>query len=267
MRTPAGSFCKAGVRFFCARPTGRFCKTGARLLRPTGRRSSPFVRRPRASIHRPQRPALPPACPTRAHARFPLVMAPFPRPLHAPLHARPLSTSSCPVRTRPLSLPFSPFPPPGPAIIRSSIPGARPLSHSVRPAAAPVSPAPPLLSRPFLQFRAPPLQKNAVRAAGLTRRGCGPGFRACLVRFCGLPRAGRDEDGGATVAAGHKTGLPRGRGAGIRRNGRRNRQAGLPRAGARRGYGPGFRACIVRFCGPTRAREGTRMAAQRSLPP
>ena len=156
--------------------------------------------------------------------------------------------------------------------------------------------------------------------------------------------------GGATVAAGHKTGLPRGRGAGIRRNGRQNRQAGLPRAvggwgaapasvpaplafaacraggarvsagmvgkivrrpdargsaagvrprlsrlhrsilrpdaraggagdgstvaaghktglprGGRRGRGPGFRACIVRFCGPTRAREG-RVAAQRSLP-
>ena len=210
MRTPAGSFCKAEARFLC----------------PAGRRSSPFVRRPRASIHRPQRPALPPACPTRAHARFPLVMAPFPRPLHAPLHARPLSSSSCPVRTRPLSLPFSPFPPPGPAIIRSSIPCARPLRPS--------PPAPPLLSRPFLQFRAPPLQKNAVRAAGLTRRGCGPGFRACIVRFCGPTRAGRDEDGGATVAAGHKTGLPRGRGAGIRRNGRRNRQAGPTRAGGAR---------------------------------
>lgn len=157
-------------------------------------------------------------------------MAPFPRPLHAPLHARPLS------------LPFSPFPPPGPAIIRSSIPGARPLSHSVRPAAAPVSPCaaapfPSLFTIPRASFakKRCPRRCGAPRdipacAAGLTRRGYGPGFRACVARFCGLPRAGGDEDGGATVAAGHKTGLPRGRGAGIRRNGRQNRQAGLPRA-------------------------------------
>ena len=211
MRTPAGSFCKAG----------------ARLLRPTGRRSSPFVRRPRAFIHRPQRPALPPACPTRAHASFPLVMAPFPQPLHALPSAR----AHSPLRPSPSARARSPFrffrfPRPAPpssalpyrALGRFPIPCARPLRPS--------PPAPPLLSRPFLQFRAPPLQKNAVRAAGLTRRGCGPGFRACIVRFCGLPRAGRDEDGGATVAAGHKTGLPRGRGAGIRRNDRRNRQAG-----------------------------------------
>ena len=191
-------------------------------------------------------------------------MAPFPRPLHAPLHARPLSSSSCPVRTRPLSLPFSPFPPPGPAIIRSSIPGARPLSHSVRPAAAPVSPCaaapfPSLFTIPRASFAKKRCPRRCgaprgipARAAGLTRRGRGPGFRACVARFCGLPRA-RGAGDGATVAAGHKTGLPRGRGAGIRRNGRQNRQAGPTRAGARRGYGPGFRACIVRFCGPTRA--------------
>ena len=67
-----------------------------------------------------------------------------------------------------------------------------------------------------------------ARCAG-GRRGCGPGFRACVARFCGPTRAG-GAGGGATVAAGHKTGLPRGRGAGIRRNGRQNRQAGPTRA-------------------------------------
>ena len=171
-------------------PAGLFCKAGARLLRPTGRRSSPFVRRPRASIHRPQRPTLPPACPTRAHASFPLVMAPFPQPLHALPSAR----AHSPLRPSPSARAHSPFrffrfprpaPPssvlPSPALGRFPIPCARPLRPS--------PPAPPLLSRPFLQFRAPPLQKNAVRAAGLTRRGYGPGFRACIVRFCGPTRA------------------------------------------------------------------------------
>ena len=178
-------------------------------------------------------------------------------PARPPLRARPLSSSPFSLRARPLSLPFFPFPPPGPAIIRPSIPCARPLRPS--------PPAPPLLSRPFLQFRAPPLQKNAVRAAGLTRRGRGPGFRACVARFCGLPRAGGDEDGGATVAAGHKTGLPRGRGAGIRRNGRRNRQAGLPRAVGGGGAAPASVPASLDFA-VCRAREG-RVAAQRSLPP
>ena len=219
MRTPAGSFCKAGVRFFCARPTGRFCKAGARLLRPTGRRSSPFVRRPRASIHRPQRPALPPACPTRAHASFPLVMAPFPQPLHALPSARAHS-------------PFRFFRFPRPAPPSSALPYRAPGRCARLPLRRPSFPAPfPDTARLHRKGKRCPHQCGAprgipARAAGLTRRGCGPGFRACVARFCGLPRAGGDEDGGATVAAGHKTGLPRGRGAGIRRNGRRNRQAG-----------------------------------------
>ena len=106
------------------------------------------------------------------------------------------------------------------------------------------------------------------RQAGPTRagarRGCGPGFRACIVRFCGLPRAG-GAGGGATVAAGHKTGLPRGRGAGIRRNGRQNRQAGLPRAVGGGGAAPASVPASLDFA-TCRAREGTRVAAQRSLP-
>ena len=267
MRAPAGSFCKAGVRFFCARPPGRFAKQrrvfcarrAAALPRLSAVRARPSTARSGPHSLPPVRPVRTPAFPWSWLRFLGPCMPPSTR-ARSPLRPAPSARARSPFRF--LRFP-RPAPPssvlPSPALGRFPIPCARPLRPS--------PPAPPLLSRPFLQFRAPPLQKNAVRAAGLTRRGCGPGFRACIVRFCGLPRAGRDEDGGATVAAGHKTGLPRGRGAGIRRNGRRNRQAGLPRAGARRGYGPGFRACIVRFCGPTRAREGTRMAAQRSLPP
>ena len=211
MRAPAGSLCKAVARYFCARPlgpfakqecaflrapAGSFCKAEARFLCPAGRLSSPFVRRPRASIHRPQRPALPSLCPPPRTPAFPWSWLRFLGPCMPPLHARPLSSSSCPVRTRPLSLPFSPFPPPGPAIIRSSIPGARPLFHSVRPAAAPVSPCaaapfPSLFTIPRASFakkrcprrrsdtagvrpRLPCLRRSLLRSAA---RGKGRGWR------------------------------------------------------------------------------------------
>ena len=220
---------------------------------------------PSARVHPPPAAARTPfPLSTPAHARFPLVMAPFPRPLHAPSARarsprRPAPSARARSPLRFLRFP-RPAPPsstlPSPALGRFPIPCTRPLRPS--------PPAPPLLSRPFLQFRAPPLQKNAVRAAGLTRRGCGPGFRACAARFCGLPRA-RGAGGGATVAAGHKTGLPRGRGAGIRRNGRRNRQAGLPRAVGGGGAAPASVPASLDFA-TCRAREGTRVAAQRSLP-
>ena len=158
-------------------PARSFCKTGARLLRPAGRRSSPFVRRPRASIHRPQRPALPSLCPPPRTPAFPWSWLRFLGPCMPPS-----TRARSPFRF--LRFP-RPAPPssvlPSPALGRFPIPCARPLRPS--------PPAPPLLSRPFLQFRAPPLQKNAVRAAGLTRRGYGPGFRACIVRFCGPTRA------------------------------------------------------------------------------
>ena len=210
MRAPAGSFCKAEARFLC----------------PAGRLSSPFVRRPRASIHRPQRPALPSLCPPPRTPAFPWSWLRFLGPCMPPS-----TRARSPFRPAPSARARSPFrflrfprpaPPssvlPSPALGRFPIPCARPLRPS--------PPAPPLFFRPLLRFRAPPLQKNAVRAAGLTRRGYGPGFRACVARFCGPTRACGGEDGGAMVAAGHKTGLPRGRGAGIRRNGRQNRQAG-----------------------------------------
>ncbi len=221
-------------------PARSFCKTGARLLRPAGRRSSPFVRRPRASIHRPQRPALPPACPTRAHASFPLVMAPFPQPLHALPSAR----AHSPLRPSPSTRAHSPFrffrflrpAPPS-----SALPYRAPGRCARLPLRRPSFPAPfPDTARLHRKGKRCPHQCGAprgipARAAGLTRRGCGPGFRACVARFCGPTRAG-GAGGGATVAAGRKTGLPRGRGAGIRRNDRRNRQAGPMRrwaAGAR----------------------------------
>lgn len=173
MRTPAGSFCKAEARFLC----------------PAGRLSSPFVRRPRASIHRPQRPALPSLCPPPRTPAFPWSWLRFLGPCMPPS-----TRARSPLRPAPSARARSPFrflrfprpaPPssvlPSPALGRFPIPCARPLRPS--------PPAPPLFFRPLLRFRAPPLQKNAVRAAGLTRRGYGPGFRACIVRFCGPTRA------------------------------------------------------------------------------
>ena len=168
---------------FCARPPGRFVKQECAFFAHARR----VVLQSRGAFFVPGGPPLFPVCPpsarvhpppaaaptpfplcTPAHARETQDMEPIPRhrpgPLHAPLLARPLSFSSCPVRTRPLSLPFSPFPPPGPAIIRSSIPGARPLSHSVRPAAAPVSPcAAALFPSPFTIPRASFAKKRCPR--------------------------------------------------------------------------------------------------------
>ena len=205
LRTPAGSLCKAVARYFCARPTGRFCKTGARLLRPTGRRSSPFVRRPRASIHRPQRPALPPACPTRAHASFPLVMAPFPQPLHALPSAR----AHSPLRPSPSARAHSPFRFfrfPRPAPPSSALPYRAPGRCARLPLRRPSFPAPfPDTARLHRKGKRCPHQCGAprgipARAAGLTRRGCGPRL-PCLHRSILRPDA-------------------RGKGRGWRRNGR-----------------------------------------------
>ena len=279
MRAPAGSFCKAGVRFFARARQAVFVKQGrtifARARRVALQSSGAFfvpggpplfpVCPPSARVHPPPAAARTPfPLSTPAHARFPLVMAPFPRPLHAPLHARPLSSSSCPVRTRPLSLPFSPFPPPGPAIIRSSIPGARPLSHSVRPAAAPVSPCaaapfPSLFTIPRASFAKKRCPRRRSDTAGVRPRL--PCLRRSLLRSAARERGGWRRNGRCR----HKAGLPRGRGAGIRRNGRQNRQAGLPRAVGGGGTAPASVPASFDFAA-RRAREGTRMAAQRSLP-
>ena len=277
-------------------PAGSFCKAGARLLRPTGRRSSPFVRRPRASIHRPQRPTLPSLCPPPRTPAFPWSWLRFLGPCmppstraRSPLRPAPSARARSPFR-------FLRFPRPAPP--SSALPYRAPGRCARLPLRRPSFPVPfPDTARLHRKGKRCPHQCGAprgipARAAGLTRRGCGPGFRACVARFCGLPRArgagggatvaaaikpacraggarvsagmvgeivrpacrarwaagvrprlpclhrsilrpdarAGGAGGGATVAAGHKTGLQRGRGAGIRRNGRRNRQAGLPRA-------------------------------------
>ena len=155
---PPGRFCKTGVRFFCARPTGRFCKTGARFLRPAGRFCKAGVRffaharrvvlRSRGAPFAPAGPPLFPVCPpsarvhpppaaartsfplsTPAHARFPLVKAPFPRPLHA----LPSTRARSPLRPAPSAHARSPF-----RFFGFPVrPRHHPLFHPRRPAAFP----------------------------------------------------------------------------------------------------------------------------------
>lgn len=222
---PPGCFCKAEARYFCARPPGRFVKQGrvfcarraASLPRLSAVRARPSTARsgPHSlpSVHPRARPLSPghgsvssaPACPPPRAPALPSVFSVSPaRPRHHPFF-HPRRSAAFPFRAPgrcarlPLRRPS--FPAPFPDTARLHRKGKRCPHQCGAPRGIP------------------------ARAAGLTRRGCGPGFRACVARFCGLPRA-RGAGGGATVAAGHKTGLPRGRGAGIRRNGRRNRQAG-----------------------------------------
>ena len=276
MRAPAGSFCKAGVRFFCARPPGRFAKQrrvfcarrAASLPRLSAVRARPSTARsgPHSlpSVHPRARPLSPghgsvssaPACPP---PRAPALLFVLPRP-HAP--ALPSVFSVSPARPR-----HHPFFHPRRS---AAFPFRAPGRCARLPLRRPSFPAPfPDTARLHRKGKRCPHQCGAprgipARAAGLTRRGCGPGFRACIVRFCGLPRAG-GAGGGATVAAGHKTGLPRGRGAGIRRNGRQNRQAGPMSAVGGGGTAPASVPAPLAFA-VCRAREGTRVAAQRSLP-
>ena len=206
MRAPAGSFCKAGVRFFCARPTGRFCKTGARYFcaRPPGpfaKQECAFLRAPAGSFckagvrffaHARQAVFVKQGrafCARRA-AALPRLSAVRARPStarsgpHSLPPVRPVRTPAFPSSWLRFLSPCTPSPPRAPTLlfallppraptlpsvfsVSSARPRHHPLFHTVRPAAAPVSPC----------------------AAGLTRRGCGPGFRACVARFCGLPRA------------------------------------------------------------------------------
>lgn len=147
---------------FLRTPAGSFCKAEARLLRPTGRRSSPFVRRPRASIHRPQRPALPSLCPPPRTPAFPSSWLRFLSPCTpSPPRAPTLLFALLPPRAPTLPSVFS---------VSPARPRHHPLFHTVRPAAAPVSPcAAPPFPPPFLIQRASIAKENAVRTNAARR--------------------------------------------------------------------------------------------------